>query len=214
MGGNPVRVSLPLLQTSPAPLIFTKLMKVPIALLRRLYIRLIIYLEDMLILAGSTQELIFHQDTVIYLLQNLVFVLNLKKSVLESSQKIEFLGMIIDSIKMEVSLPQEKLVKVMSQCEQVAGSKEITIMDLTKLIGKLGSTVQVIRPAELQGQYLQRLQIQALKLSKCYHAKVHLDKDAKDELFWWIKNFRLYNGKSLILPPTDLYILTDASIKG
>ena len=214
MGGNPVRVSLPLLQTSPAPLIITKLMKVPIALLRRLYIRLIIYLEDMLILAGSTQELIFHRDTVIYLLQNLIFVLNLKKSVLESSQKIEFLGMIIDSIKMEVSLPQEKLVKVMSQCEQVAGSKEITIMDLTKLIGKLGSTVQVIRPAELQGQYLQRLQIQALKLSKCYHAKVHLDKDAKDELFWWIKNFRLYNGKSLILPPTDLYILTDASIKG
>ena len=168
----------------------------------------------MLILAGSAQELIFHRDTVIYLLQNLVFVLNLKNSVLESSQKIEFLGMIIDSIKMEVSLPQEKLVKVMSQCEQVAGSKEITIMDLKKLIGKLGSTVQVILPAELQGQYLQRLQIQALKLSKCYHAKVHLDKDAKDELFWWIKNFRLYNGKSLILPPTDLYILTDASIKG
>ena len=108
----------------------------------------------MLILAGSTQELIFHRDTVIYLLQNLVFVLNLKKSVLESSQKIEFLGMIIDSIKMEVSLPQEKLVKVMSQCEQVAGSKEITIMDLTKLIGKLGSTGQAILPAQLQVRYL------------------------------------------------------------
>ena len=70
-------------------------------------------------------------------MQNLVFVLNLKKSVLEPSQKIEFLGMVIDSMKMEISLPQEKLVKRMSQCKQVAESKEITIIDLTKLIGKL-----------------------------------------------------------------------------
>ena len=60
--------------------------------------------------------------------------------------------------------------------------------DLTKLIGKLGSTAQAILPAQLQVPYLQRLQTQALKLSKCYHVKVHLDKDAKDELFWWIEN--------------------------
>ena len=53
----------------------------------------------MLIMARSVQELIFHRDTVIYLLQNLGFVLNLKKSVLEPSQKMEFLGMVIDSMK-------------------------------------------------------------------------------------------------------------------
>ena len=44
----------------------------------------------------------------------------------------------MDSIKMEISLPQEKLVELMSQCKQVVGvvgSKEITIMDVTKLIG-------------------------------------------------------------------------------
>ena len=73
----------------PAPLKFTKLMKVPIALLRRLSICLKIYLDDMLIMARSVQELIFHRDTVIYLLQNLGFALNLKKSVLEPSQKTE-----------------------------------------------------------------------------------------------------------------------------
>ena len=63
---------------------------------------------------------------------------DLKKSVLEPSQKIEFLGMVMDSIKMEISLPQDKLVELMSQCKQVVGvvgSKEITIMDVTKLIG-------------------------------------------------------------------------------
>ena len=56
-------------------------------------------------------------------------------------------------------------------------------MDLTNLIGKLGSTAQAIMAAQLQVRYLQRLQIEALKLSKHYHPKIHLDKDAKDELF-------------------------------
>ena len=81
--------------------------------------------------------------------------------------------------------------------------------DLTKLIVKLGSFAQAILLAQLQFSYLQRLKIRALKLSKCYHAKAHLDKYAKNELFRWIENLRLYNGKSLILPPTDLCISTD-----
>ena len=72
---------------------------------------------------------------------------------IESSACTEFIGassgtisenrilrMVIDSIKMKVPLTQEKLAKLMSQCEQVAGSKEIKVMDLTKLIGKLGLT--------------------------------------------------------------------------
>ena len=49
--------------------------------------------------------------------ENLGSALNLKKSVLEPSPKIEFLGMVIDSTKMEISLPQEKLVKLMPQCK-------------------------------------------------------------------------------------------------
>ena len=44
----------------------------------------------------------FQRDSVIYLLQNLGFILNLKKSFLGPSQKTEFLGMVIGSVKMEI----------------------------------------------------------------------------------------------------------------
>ena len=74
-----------------APLIFIKLMKVLISVLRNrdfLNFLLIIYPDDMLIMGMSVQELIFHRDTVIYLLHNLGFVLNFKKPVLQHSQKI------------------------------------------------------------------------------------------------------------------------------
>ena len=52
---------------------------------------------------------------------------------------------------------REACVKLMSQCKQLAESKEITIMDLTKLKGKLGSTAHAILSAQLQVQHLQSL---------------------------------------------------------
>ena len=49
----------------PAPLIFTKILKVPISLLRRLQIRVIIYLDDMLLMSQTLEELLMSRDTII-----------------------------------------------------------------------------------------------------------------------------------------------------
>ena len=57
----------------PAPRIFTKLMRIPISLLRKLYVRLIIFSEDILLMASLKEELTLARDTLIYLLQNLGF---------------------------------------------------------------------------------------------------------------------------------------------
>ena len=67
----------------PAPLIFTKLFKVPLAVLRRLNMLIIIYIDDMLIIDRIRNEVKSTRDTLIYLLQHLGFLLNLKKSVLQ-----------------------------------------------------------------------------------------------------------------------------------
>ena len=58
---------------------FTKLLKVSVAMLRRLNIRLIIHLDDVLVMAKSREELVQHRYTLIFLLQHLGFVLNVKK---------------------------------------------------------------------------------------------------------------------------------------
>ena len=83
----------------PAPRIFPKLLKVPIALLRRLNICLVIYLDG-IVLMGRTEEILMSRNTLIFLLQHLGFVINLKKSVLTPSQQIEFLGLTIDTYTM------------------------------------------------------------------------------------------------------------------
>ena len=83
----------------PAPRIFTKLLKIPVSVLRRITIRMVIYLDDMLVM-GQTME-----EIVIFLLHHLGFVLNLEKSILNPVQEIEFLGVTINSVKMCLSLP-------------------------------------------------------------------------------------------------------------
>ena len=63
----------------PAPIIFTKLLKIPVSELRRLNILIMIYLDDMLLIGHRIEETLMARDTLIFLLQQLGFVLNLKK---------------------------------------------------------------------------------------------------------------------------------------
>lgn len=65
-----------------APRIFTKTLKPVVGLLRRQGVRLIIYLDDILIMAESREKLRSHRDSTLYLLQKLGYVINWKKSIL------------------------------------------------------------------------------------------------------------------------------------
>ena len=70
-----------------APRIFTKLLKIPIATLRRINIRILVYLDDMLLMSQTIGGLNMARDTLIFLLQQLGFIITLKKSVLSATQK-------------------------------------------------------------------------------------------------------------------------------
>ena len=146
----------------PAPRIFSKLLKVPIALLRRLNIRLVIYLDDILLMGRTLEEILMSRDTLIFLLQHLGFVINLKKSVLKPSQQMEFLGLKIDTHTMTLALTEEKMKKVILKCQNLLSHPQTTVLELTKLVGLMSSTVQAVLPARLQLRYLQQQQIQSL----------------------------------------------------
>ena len=85
---------------------------------------------------------------VIFRLQQLGSVLNLKKSVLTPAQRIEFLGITVDSLIMTLSTTEESL----KSSEAVSGtsSENLSVdLELTKLIGLLSSTIQAVLPAQI-----------------------------------------------------------------
>ena len=71
-----------------APFIFTKLMKPVVATLRKLGNRVILYLDNMLIMANSRDKARDHCQCAIYLLTSLGFVLNVEKSMWSPRQQI------------------------------------------------------------------------------------------------------------------------------
>ena len=79
---------------TPGSYIFTKLLKISIAFLPRIGTLIIINVDDMLLIGSIAEDVQTYLDTVTLLLQGLVFVINLKKSVMTPSQEMEFLGII------------------------------------------------------------------------------------------------------------------------
>ena len=122
--------------------------------------------------------------------------------------------MIIDSVEMTVSLPQEKVESISKRCQDILSVQEVPIKDLAKLLRTLSSTALAILPAPLYMRYLQRQQIHNLCLKRDYNSKVALDPLCKEELNWWISNLRLSNGRSVISHQVERLIQSDVSKTG
>ena len=66
---------------------------------------------------------------------------------------------------MNLSLPAEKII---DQCLGLYKALEISLLDFTKLIGKLSSSIQAVLSARLQLRFLQQQQIVSLKPAQYY----------------------------------------------
>ena len=194
-------------------LVFTKLLKVPISLLRKLNVRIIIYLDDILLMASSLEGLLMTRDTLIFILQHLGFLINIKKSYLEPTSTLEFLGVIVDSGEMTLSLPKEKLLKVQIPCQEILEKGKVAVRELSKRIGRLPSTAIGVLPAPLQDRQLQHQQVQKLFCHNSFDEKVAISVEVRKELLCWKENLALYNARYLIFSPPQTIISSDASLQ-
>ena len=69
----------------------------PISLLRKLNVSIIIYLDNMLLMASSQKDLFMARDTLIFIVQYLGFLISIKKPYLKPTLTLEFLGMVVHS---------------------------------------------------------------------------------------------------------------------
>ena len=117
--GNLYEFLCPCFGLESVPRNFTKLLKVPIALLRQVNIRIIIYLDDMLLNGRTLPEILVARDTLIFLLQHLGFMINFKKLLLRPVKQIEFLGLVIDTKKMTFALSEKQSKYRSQQCQEI-----------------------------------------------------------------------------------------------
>ena len=190
---------------SSAPWIFTKILKPVAALLREHGVRLVVYIDDFLIMAESKDLAEEHTAALVFLLENLGFLLS-AKSVMIPSQSMEFLGFMLDSHTMRLQVQEAR---------RLLNATEISAREVSRTVGKMNAMSQGIPPAPLFYRALQRDLTRALEAGgQSYETTCLLSVEAREELQWWTSYLEQWNGKSLLIHQPDLVIESDASLRG
>ena len=201
-----------------APFYFTKVMKPVFSQLRREGISCTYYIDDSLYLNHSANKAETDTRRAMTLLHSLGFTVNRKKSALTPSRQIIHLGFVIDTNTYTVSLPHQKVRKIIAECNDLLSSEEVTTRKFSKVIGHLVSSFLAIRYAQLHTRYLEIYKTQRLSTLQSYDQVIYLTNKIRSELIWWRDNINAYNGRSISeilgLDNWQFEIYTDASISG
>jgi hypothetical protein len=199
---------------APAPRLFTKLLKVPISVLRRLLIRLVIYIDDLLLMAQTIEEIEMARDTTLYLLQALGLTINWKKSILTPCKELIYLGVTINTTMMTFQVPQEKVSILKAMCQKALNTNRMTARKMASIMGKLRATAQAFSPAPLQLRNIQNSLKKALHRKSSYETTLKLNQGVRAELQWWLHNLQIHNGKQISMETPELTISSDSSSEG
>ena len=128
------------------------------------------------------------------------------------SQEIEFMGIVLDSIRMEARLPQDKLSRTYALLNSFKKRRSVRLVELQSLIGTLQFACKVVVPGRT---FLQR----AINLTKGVPSRFHhirLNKEFFRDLDMWKVFLSKWNGRFLFLesnatPTPDLELYTDAA---
>ena len=97
---------------SPAPRMFTKLLKPVFSTLRKLGHANVVYIDDSLLQGATVENCSLNVNDTACLLDSLGFTVHPEKSVFKPSQSITFLGFILNSLSMTIRLTEEKASKI------------------------------------------------------------------------------------------------------
>ena len=172
-----------------APRKFTKLMKPVFATLREKGHLSSAFLDDSLLLAETRVSCARNIMDTVQLLRSLGFIIHPDKSVFAPTQRIQYLGVIVDSKSMTVTLTPERKSDLITSCQTASKKQSISIRDLAKVIGKIVAAFPAVMFGPLHYRQMEKEKKLALKQNfGNFDKPMTLSPQAKEELDWWIEN--------------------------
>lgn len=197
-----------------APRLFTKLLKPVYASLRKLGHKSVGYIDDSLLCGESENECTENIKATISQFSKLGFVIHKNKSILIPTKEIIFLGNIINSETMTVSLPQEKKDIIANECKQLLNKLTAKIREVARVLGLIVSSFSAVDYARLHYREIEREKIFALKKSfGDFEGFMKITASMREELNWWCSNLNHQN-RVIRHELPKVTITTDASLLG
>ena len=145
------------------------------------------------------------------LLRSLGFIIHPEKSVLRLTPSIEYLGVIIDTIAMSVTVTQEKKDNLKACCSHLLQRHTMKIREVAKVIGLIVSSFPAVKYGQLHYRQLENDKKVALAASRGhYDSDMCLSTSAKDEPHWWIEVIQDAANDILVSEPEEI-VISDAS---
>ena len=128
------------------------------------------------------------------------------------SQVLEFMGIELDSVRMEARLPEDKLLRTRELLHSFTKRRSVRLIELQSLIGTLQFACKAVVPGRT---FLQRM----INLTRGVPSRFHhirLNKEFFKDLTMWKAFLAGWNGRSFFLdttitPSPDMELYTDAS---
>ena len=198
---------------STAPQVFTRVMAPVSAFLHRIGIRLRQYLDDWLSQASSWEQVLLDLNTVLQLCSSLGIVVNWEKSQLIPTQRMIYLGVLLDSISFRASPALKRVEKLLSIGDVFLSCEQQPVSSWLELLGVLSSMIQLVPGGRLQMQSFQF----ALRRSwdqVDQSVLVRWTPEIRQDLEWWLdhKCLELSIALDQVSPQLDLW--SDASDVG
>ena len=198
---------------SSAPLVFTRVMAPVSSIMHRSGYGILRYLDDWLVLGSSQLEIIQARDFLLLLCVDLGIRINLAKSSLQPAQRLDYLGMTLQSTPLQAFPTQARIHKVLCLVDEFSSSPERPLSLWCSLLGVMSSLSTLIPGSRLRMRLLQHcLLVSHPRESPT--ALVSWDTSCQRDLQWWSVPSHLSVGVDLSLPRPDLVLYTDASDTG
>ncbi|XP_065406172.1 uncharacterized protein LOC122174245 [Chrysemys picta bellii] len=200
---------------SSAPRVFTKCMAVVAAYLRRQGIQVFPYLDDWLVHGRTKEQVRAHIHIIVHTFNELGILLNKDKSTLEPTQRIEFIGAVLDSRCAQAILPDNRFCTITGLIQGLKAFPTTTVRSCLTLLGHMASCTYVTRHARLRLRPLQTW----VSSIYCPHRDslnmvVTVPNSVLTSLTWWLDHNVVCEGMPFHAPQPSLHLVTDASSLG
>ncbi len=199
-----------------APRTFTKCMDAALSPLRQMGIRILNYLDDWLILAQSVVELLSHRTLILSHLERLGLRVNFAKSALSPSQRVSFLGTVLDSARMRAVIAPERTLAIQKLAATFKSDTARPLKVFQRMLGLMAAASPVLQLGLLRMRPLQRWLKPRVPQNAWRHGRLHIrvNQACVTALTPWKNPRWMEKGVAMGLVHTKKVVTTDASNAG
>lgn len=197
---------------SSAPWCFTKVMRSVASSLREREIRLIVYLDDILIMSQHHSQILLALNVVMNLLESLGFIINKEKSILMPSRSLEFLGFTVDTLKYLFLLPQKKIAKIRKEIRSALKKRIPKGTSETPGPSFLLNTSYISGSSKLLCS--PKNKSESTKVGFMVWRSNTTGSRSQSRTGFWLNNLDAWNGKAIFRSSPEFIVESDESLHG